>query len=164
MKQPTADVHVIEEMASEQADAVVVLVGEAELGLRIERVLEVVHVPYITRLPFPPPSVLGVVALRNAVLPVIDLGERLFGTQSRRDGRLVIGVVGESEEKVALLVDGVVGLAALTSRVADPPAEVMASLPEGWVAAVLAPSEDRLVPLLDLDKVLSGEQHPKESR
>lgn len=163
MKHASDDVQVIERMASEQADAVVVQVGEAELGLRIERVLEVVHVPYITRIPFPPPSVLGVVALRNAVLPVIDLGERLFGKPSSRDGRLVIGVVGEAEEKVALLVDSVVGLAALTSTVADPPAEVMNSLPDGWVSAVLAPSEHRLVALLDLDEVLDGEQHPKES-
>lgn len=164
MMEETGDVQATEQMAAEQAEAVVVLVGEAELGLRIERVLEVVHVPYITRIPFPPPSVLGVVALRNSVLPVIDLGERLFGKPSRRDGRLVIGLVGEADEKVALLVDGVVGLAGLASVVADPPAEVMASLPEGWVAAVLAPAEDRLVALLDLDQVLNGEQHPKESR
>ena len=144
----------------ESEEAIIVAVGGTRLAIGIGSVREVSPVPHITRLPFPPPSVVGVVSLRTSVLPVIDLGDRVFGRPASREGRLVIATTGDAEDVVALLVDGVVGLAPPNRRLSHPPEEVAGSLPSGWVSAVLAPTDETVVALLDLDRVLHREQTP----
>jgi purine-binding chemotaxis protein CheW len=149
----------------DEAEFVAVRLGDTEFGLPVERVREVLRVPPITRLPFPPPSILGVAGVRGAVLPVMDLGERLLGAAADRDGRLVVVEDPESGSEVALLVDAVPGLASAAESDASPPAEVDASLPAGWIAGVIVSRAGRLVTLLDLAAILA---HPdssgKESR
>jgi purine-binding chemotaxis protein CheW len=135
-------------------DVIAVRVGRAEFGIAIGVVREVVHVPSITRLPFPPPSVLGVVSIRGVVLPVVDLCDRLFGTPCDRAGRLVI-VEEEGQGEIALLVDAVLDLVPVGSGTQEPPDEVRASLPAGWIGAVASPTPDRLVTLLNLGPVLA---------
>lgn len=134
--------------------AVVVRLGGAEFGLEVRRVSEVLRVPPITRLPFPPPTLLGIVSIRGTLVPVMDLGERLLGRPADRDGRLVVVRDPEREGWVGLLVDAVLDLIPLEAAGAEPPAEVEASLPAGWIIGVLAPGPDRLVTLLELTNVL----------
>lgn len=144
--------------------AVIVRIGEAEFGIPIRSVREVLHVLPITRLPFATAAVPGVVSVRGSVLPVVDLGERLFAVPARRDGRLVV-VHEPASGEVALLVDAVADLVRTSALDAEPPPEVAASLPPGWVAGVITPSEDRLVTLLELARVLDrNESHDEESR
>lgn len=134
--------------------AIVVRTGNVEVGVRVPLVREVLHVPPITRLPFPPPSVPGVVGVRGTVLPVVDLGDLLFGTPSNRDGRLVVLADPVGTGDVALLVDSVVDIVALTAGVEEIPPEVVNSLPSGWIEAVVSPGADRLVTLLNVREVL----------
>lgn len=135
--------------------AVVVRVAGVEFGIDVRRVREVLRAPAITRLPFPPPSVLGIVSIRGALVPVVDLGERLLATPAARDGRLVVVRDPDREGSIALLVDAVLDLVSLEAVATDPPPEVEATLPAGWIQAVLAPESSRLVTLLELNKVLS---------
>jgi purine-binding chemotaxis protein CheW len=127
---------------------------EAQFGLLVTSVREVVRVPPITRLPFPPPSIAGVVGLRGTVLPVVDLGDLLLGQPARRDGRLVIVTEETTRSPVALLVDRVIDLV-FADRDADlPPPEIAESLPAGSIDGVISPAPDRTVSLLNLDHVL----------
>ncbi len=145
--------------------AVVIQVGEAEFGLRITEVHEVLHVPPITRLPFPPPSVRGIVNIRGSILPVLDLGDRLFGTPADAGGRIVVVDEPESGGEIALLVDRVVDLIALDAERLDAPPEVAASLPDDWIDSVLSPGAGRLVTLLNLPPVLArGGRADEEGR
>jgi chemotaxis signal transduction protein len=150
------------EMEDLRAQAIVVRVGPVEVGLHVPLVREVVHVPPITRLPFPPPSVPGVVSVRGTVLPVVDLGDLLFGTPCSREGRLVVLTDPVGTGDVALLVDAVVDLVPLAERVEEIPPEVAASLPEGWIEAVVSPRADRLVTLLNVREVLARNDQPDE--
>ncbi|MEX2572450.1 MAG: chemotaxis protein CheW [Gemmatimonadota bacterium] len=143
---------------------VAVRIGSTEFGLPISLVREILHVPPITRLPFPPRSVAGVVAVRGEVLPVLDLGHRLFGRPSRRDGRIVV-VTEPADGDLALLVDGVVDVVPLAGKPEQPPPEVEASLPAGWIAGVIAADGGRLVTLLHLEPVLArSDPADEESR
>lgn len=147
------------------AEFVSVRVGGTEFGIPVERVREVLRVPVLTRLPFPPAGILGVAGVRGTIVPVMDLGERLLGRPSARDGRLVIVEDPASGGEVALLVDAVPGLAAATEASQAPPPEVDASLPAGWIAGVAVLQTGRLATLLDLAPVLALSDSPeKESR
>lgn len=138
---------------------VVLRLGPAEYAVPVSAVREVVRPPPITRTPFAPPAVLGAVAIRGSILPVVDLGVRLFRAPARRPGALLVVRPGPAAEPVGLLVDAVTSL--LEAGDADtrlPPVEAEATLPPGWVSAMLEPEPGRLVALLDVDRVLHPER------
>jgi purine-binding chemotaxis protein CheW len=145
--------------------AVVIRVGATEFGIDVRQVRQVLRPLAITRLPFPPPTILGIASVRGTLVPVMDLGQRLLGTPSARDGKLIVVAEPDGDGSVGLLVDAVLDLVLLDDGVHEPPAEVEESLPAGWIRGVLAPDADRLVTLLDLTQVLDL-HHPaaEESR
>lgn len=141
-------------VAAEQPGVLAVTAAGAEFGLPIDAVQEVVRIPHITRLPFPPPSIRGVTSVRGEVVTVMDLGERLLGRGSDPERRLVVVTDPTTGEKVGLLVEDVAGLV-LQDREQPTPAETEASLPEGWIERLVSPSPDRIVTVLRLAPVLA---------
>ena len=141
-------------LALDEERAVVVRLGQTEFGIDVRRVREVLRAPRITRLPFPPPTILGIVSIRGTLVPVMDLGERLLGTPADREGRLVVVRDPDREGSIGLLVDAVLDLIPLQDSPHEPPPEVKATLPPGWILSVLAPESSRLVTLLELTHVL----------
>lgn len=141
-------------LSLEEERAVVVQVGGVEFGIEVRRVREVLRAPPITRIPYPPPAVLGIVSIRGTLVPVVDLGERLLGHPASREGRLVIVRDPEQEGSIGLLVDSVLDLIPLADTGIAPPPEVEASLPAGWILGILTPGAERIVTLLELTNVL----------
>ena len=152
----------LQPVGAEEDRAVVVRVGGVEFGVEVRRVREVLRAPRITRLPFPPPTILGIVSIRGTLVPVMDLGERLLGRPSKLDGRLVVVRDPDHEGAIGLLVDAVLDLVPLDPNPQQPPPEVEASLPAGWVAGVIVPADDRLVTLIQLTHVLDIQNTPAE--
>ena len=147
------------------AAAVVVRVGSTEFGIDVRPVREVLRPPAITRLPFPPPSILGIVSVRGTLVPIMDLGDRLLGTAADRSGRLVVAREPDGPGFVGLLVDAVLDLVPLEGLSAGSvPPEVERSLPEGWVSGVISPTPERLVTMLDLPQVLDIHTPAAEER
>jgi purine-binding chemotaxis protein CheW len=143
-------------MGVSEESVLVVRLGETEFGLPIRDVREVLRAPPISRVPFPPPDVTGLIGVRGAVLPVLDLGLRLFRRPARTPGAIVIAQEPESLESIALLVDRVTGLvegSAPKDR-RDAPVEAEATLPPGWVASVRIPEPGRPITVLNLRAVL----------
>jgi chemotaxis signal transduction protein len=138
------------------AGLVVLRVGGAEFGLSILSVREVLPGAAMSRVPFAPRDVCGVFSLRGEIVPVIDLGLRLFGRAAERPGALVVVGPRGAAEPVALLVDAVPGLVDGRAAVRDAPAEAEASLPAGWVSAVVVPEPGRPITVLDVVSLLAG--------
>jgi purine-binding chemotaxis protein CheW len=136
-------------------EVLAVLVAGTEFGIPVQAVRTVLHVPTITRLPFPPPSIVGVASVRGSVIPVMDLGERLLGSPGSRTGRLVLIEDAATGHAIGLLVDAVIGIVAGGIEAREPPPEVEASLPAGWIEGILSPDADRLITLLQLAPVLA---------
>ncbi len=55
-----------------------VRVGREWYGIRVDEVVEVLHLVALSELPGAPPDVLGLMTLRDSVMPVVDLRRR-FG-------------------------------------------------------------------------------------
>ncbi|MCP4569274.1 MAG: chemotaxis protein CheW [FCB group bacterium] len=82
-------------------------VGSEQYGLDILRVLEIIRMPPITRVPQAPPIIDGVINLRGRVIPIINTRRR-FGLEEKEsdsDSRIVI--VEISGDHVGLVVDAV---------------------------------------------------------
>jgi purine-binding chemotaxis protein CheW len=131
-----------------------VRVGDGEFGLVLGELLEVVHLPQLARVPFTPEALVGAANLRGWIIPVLDLGLRLYGRRSRGE-RMVVTAARPGHEPSGLLVDAVISIV-------EPGEATLRALPDEAAAALhpgLAPRAvtfgERVIAVLDLDAVLT---------
>lgn len=132
-------------------------IGEEEFGVDILKVQEIIRTMEITKVPRAPAFVEGVINLRGKVIPIIDLRRR-FGLQSRNhDKHTRIIVIEISNMIVGFVVDSVSEVLRIPANTVEPPPPVVAGLESEYISGV-GKLEDRLLILLDLDRLLSGEE------
>jgi len=122
-------------------------------GINVFKVREVMRTPPITSAPEMPSSVVGMVSLRGALVPVVDLA-RYAGveTETPRDIMIVTEYAGHTQ---GFLVEGVDTILRLDwSQMRVPPDMLMAEM-GGLVTAVTELADNRLVMMMDVEKVLS---------
>lgn len=130
--------------------------GSEEFGVDIMAVQEINRMSDFTRVPQSPREVEGVINLRGRIVPVIDLRKRFAMPSSDHTDHSRIMVVEVAGKVVGFIVDRVsqAGLE-ITSQVIDPPPAMACGIDSGYLAGV-AKLQDRLVILLDLDKLFEG--------
>ena len=133
-------------------------IGEEEFGVDILRVQEIIRTMEITRVPKAPDFVEGVINLRGKVIPIIDLRKR-FGMEVREhDKHTRIIVIEINNMIVGFVVDAVHEVLRIPSdTVEPPPPAVMGGIDSEYIRGV-GRLDDRLLILLDLDKLLSREE------
>jgi purine-binding chemotaxis protein CheW len=146
------------EAASDQRQLVSFRLGQEEYGIDILCVQEIIRVPRITPIPNTPPYVEGVLNLRGRVIPVISLRRRLGLPEAEEGKETRIIVADLSPNTVGFIVDCV-------SEVIRVPASQIAEAPETDPRGRsdvhlegLARLEGRLLLILNLPKLLSGEE------
>lgn len=122
-------------------------------GINVFKVREVMRTPPITAAPEMPSAVEGMVSLRGALVPVVDLA-RYAGVQAGtpRDIMIVTEYAGHTQ---GFLVEGVDTILRLDwSQMKVPPDMLVAEM-GGLVTAVTELQDGRLVMMMDVEKVLS---------
>lgn len=126
-------------------------------GINVFKVREVMRTPAITRAPEMPPAVEGMVSLRGALVPVVDLGKYAHVTgESQREIMVVTEYNGHTQGFLVEAVDTILRLDWAQMRV--PPSMLMSQM-GGLVTAVTELPDGRLVMMLDVEKVLSETTH-----
>ncbi len=128
-------------------------IGEEEFGVNILKVQEINRMLEVTRMPNAPSYVEGVINLRGKVIPVVDLRQRLGMTRRERDKNTRIIVMELSGNVVGFVVDAVSEVLRIPRNVTEPPPAIGSSVSADYITAV-GKLEDRLLTLLDLEKVL----------
>lgn len=137
---------------------VVFTLGNEEFGVDISEVREIVRLIGITYLPKAPKFIEGVVNLRGQVVAVIDLAKRLGISSKPRGENTRIIVVELGENTVGMIVDSVSEVLRLSSEyIEEVPQIIDTEVPEHYIRGV-GKLKDRLLVLLDLNKVLSPEE------
>jgi purine-binding chemotaxis protein CheW len=108
-----------------------------------------------TPLPHAPAYVRGVINLRGAVLPVLDLAARLGFEQTQPTARHVIIVTRVAGKSLGLLVDGVSDILTVTDESIQPTPEVASEMARLFIRGVIA-IEGRMISLITLDSVLES--------
>jgi purine-binding chemotaxis protein CheW len=134
------------------------LAGE-EYGVDILRVQEIKGWEKATRIPHAPHYVLGVINLRGAIVPIIELRRR-FGLESVEFGPttvvIVVKVASERGERtVGMVVDAVCEVYNVDAADVKPPPEVGSSVDTAFVRG-LATVEDKMLILLDIDRLINA--------
>jgi purine-binding chemotaxis protein CheW len=128
-------------------------ISEQEFCVDIMSVREIRGWTQATPLPRTPSFVRGVINLRGAVLPVIDLGSRLGLQTDSPTERHVIIVTRIGEQMVGLLVDAVCDIIAVTDTLIQATPDVASDLVDRFVRGIFS-LEGRMISLVALDRVL----------
>ena len=143
---------------------VVFKIGDEEFGVDIAQVREIVRLLEITYMPKAPAFIEGVVNLRGQIVAIIDLAKRL-GIPSRPRGdttRVIVIEIGENT--VGMIVDSVSEVLRLSSEnIEEVPTLIETEVPEHYIRGV-GKLKDRLLVLLDLNRVLTSEEVARVER
>lgn len=132
-------------------------IGDEEFGVDILKVQEIIRTMEITKVPRAPAFVEGVINLRGKVIPIIDLRKR-FGLQTRgHDKNTRIIVIEINNMIVGFVVDSVSEVLRIPASTVEPPPPMVAGLESEYISGV-GKLEDRLLILLDLNRLLSREE------
>jgi len=133
------------------------VVENEEFGVDILKVQEIIRTVDITRVPKSPDFVEGVINLRGKIVPVIDLRKRFGIGKKDRDNETRIIVVELTDKVVGFLVDKVKEVIRVEKSIIEPPPELTTNIDSSYITGV-AKLQDRLLILLDLDRVLSSSE------
>ena len=132
-------------------------IGEEEFGVDILQVQEIIRTMEITKVPRAPEFVEGVINLRRKVIPIVDLRRR-FGLATRdHDKHTRIIVIEINQMIVGFVVDSVSEVLRIPSGTVEPPPPVVSGMESEYISGV-GKLQDRLLILLDLNKLLSSEE------
>jgi len=144
--------------ATEQTQFLTFLLAEESYAVSILRVREIIEYDTVTRVPNMPTSIRGVINLRGAVVPVVDLAVR-FGLRNTRVTKRTCVIIAEAEVGGERLVMGL--MVDAVSQVIDlPPADIEPPPAFGTRVRVdflegLGKIGKKFVLILDLDRALS---------
>jgi purine-binding chemotaxis protein CheW len=150
-----------DELASEEKPYVTFALGKESFGISLELVEEIIELPTITKVPDAPDYVLGVICLRDQVLPLLDLIQLL-------DVRDVEGIVHRDmvillsigEAKLGVAVDGIQEIIRVREEDILPPPQTLSEHEAARMEGVVLRT-DRMVSFLKVLNVLSGEDQRK---
>lgn len=142
--------------AEQELQLVTFRLANEEYGLPITKVQEINRLVPVTKLPQTPSFMEGIINLRGRIIPVIDLRKR-FGmaiTAHGEDTRIII--VEIHGQIVGATVDAVKEVVRLDIANIEPPPTNVA-VDSQYIDGV-GKIDDRLIILLDLDKVLTAQE------
>ncbi|MCH5277529.1 MAG: purine-binding chemotaxis protein CheW [Desulfovibrionaceae bacterium] len=131
-------------------------IGSEEFGVDILKVIEIIRTMEITKVPKAPPFVEGVINLRGTVIPIIGLRRRFGLADKPEDSDTRIIVIAINGMSVGFVVDSVSEVLRLQANTVEPAPPVVAGVDSDYISGV-GKLEDRLLILLDLDKLLSAD-------
>ena len=141
------------EVAGRDCELITFRIGTQEFCVNIMTVREIRGWTPATPLPRSPLFVRGVINLRGAVLPIIDLAARLGFEPTQPTQRHVIIVAQVEHQVIGLLVDAVSDILTVNDAAVQPPPEVASEMVRTFVQGLLA-IDGRMVSLIALDHVL----------
>ncbi len=135
--------------------------GAEEFGLEILKVQEIIKMMDITKVPRTPEFVRGVINLRGKVIPVVDLRLK-FGMDSKETTDktcVIVAQVARGQTRITMgtIVDEVSEVLDINAEQIEPAPEFGASVDTAFILG-MGKVAKRVVMLLDVDKVLAGNE------
>jgi len=136
--------------SDDEEQLVVFRLGQEEFGVPIDSVQEIVRVPeQLTQVPRAPAFVEGVINLRGAVLPVVDLRRRLGLLHAERSDRQRIMVFVIDGVRTGFIVDSVAEVLKVERRAIEPAPCLSAEQSRLLARMANLEKQKRMIQLLD---------------
>ena len=129
-------------------------IGEEEFGIDILTVQEINRMFHITKVPNTPVFIEGVINLRGRIIPVIDLRVKLGMTKKAHGNDTRIVVVNLNGHTIGFIVDEENEVLRIPKSITEIPPEIASGVNSDYITSI-GKLEDRLLILLDLEKIIS---------
>jgi purine-binding chemotaxis protein CheW len=137
------------------------VLGAESFAIGIMAIKEIIEYASLTEVPMMPPYVRGVINLRGAVVPVLDLPIRFGKAASAVTKRTCIVIIevmlGSERHVLGLVVDAVNTVLDIPSSDIEPPPAFGASIRTEFIRGMVKVSS-KFVILLDVDHVLAADE------
>jgi purine-binding chemotaxis protein CheW len=128
-----------------------------EYGVEVLRVREIIRMIPITHMPNTPHYVEGIINLRGKVIPIISMRKKFGLIESENSSHTRIMVMDIRGELTGFIVDGVSEVIRISAGEIQPsPTVVSGAVDQECIAGVINRAE-RLLIVLDLDKLVSSQ-------
>jgi len=139
---------------------VVFTLGDESYGVDIATVREIIRMQAITAVPGTAHFIEGVINLRGTVIPVVDLRKRFRLNEAEHSKETRIVVLNSEGQEIGVIVDSVAEVLRVSSDVIEPPSSMITTTDSEYLLGIVK-LPDRLVILLDTERLLSREDHNK---
>jgi purine-binding chemotaxis protein CheW len=130
-----------------------------EYGVEVLKVREIIRMAGITHMPNAPHYVGGIINLRGKVIPVISMRKRFGMTELENNAQTRIIIMDIEGELKGFIVDAVSEVIRISAgEIQPPPSAAIGGGEQECIAGVINRSE-RLLVLLDLDRMFSHEEN-----
>ena len=133
-------------------------IGPDEYAIAISDVREIVGMVDIRKVPKAPPFVEGVMNLRGHIVPIIDLRKRFDIPSTVETAHAKILIVDFGKSQIGMIVDNVSEVFRLTSDQLEQAPDLFAGNIDSQYIQGVGKVEDRIIILLDVKRMLSGEE------
>lgn len=131
--------------------------GNEEYGIDILKVQEIRGYDSVTKIANTPDFIKGVINLRGAVVPIVDLRIKFnLGNVEYNEFTVVI-ILNLEKRIVGIVVDGVSDVIALSSDQIRPVPDLVSSIDTRYLAG-LGNLEDRMLILVDINKLMTSQE------
>jgi len=144
---------IVQRKSGERIELISFRIGDQEFCVDIMAVREIRGWTPATSLPQAPSFVKGVINLRGAVLPIVDLAARMGMAVTEPNERHVIIVTRICDQQVGLLVDAVCDIITVDTGTIQQTPDLACDVVKTFVKGLLA-MEGRMISLISLDNVL----------
>jgi purine-binding chemotaxis protein CheW len=131
--------------------------AKEEYGIEITRVREIILFGEITRIPQTPDYIKGLINLRSTVIPIVDLRLRFGLPEGEQTDDTRIMVVNVGGKMIGIIVDAVSEVLRVAHEQIAPPPPTVATLGRDYLTGLVR-LEDRLLILLDIDRLFAAEE------
>ena len=130
--------------------------GEEEFGIDIINVNEIIKMQKITSIPNAPSDILGIVNIRGKIIAVVDTRLKLGIYPKEFDNETRIIILEFNKKPIGFIVDEVTEVLRISKKTLnDVPDMVSKKMNTDYIKSI-ANIEDKIIILLDLQKLLSG--------
>lgn len=137
------------------------LLGGEMFAVGILNVKEIIEYGTVTAIPMMPPFIRGVINLRGAVVPVIDLSSRFGNNPSQVSRRTCIVIIevseGEERQDIGIVVDAVSEVLEIPRGEIEPPPAFGAKIRADFITG-MGKVGGRFVIILNVSQVLSVDE------
>jgi purine-binding chemotaxis protein CheW len=137
---------------------VVFKLGKEEFGIDIMNVKEIIPYQESIHVPNTPNFIEGIINYRGNVIPIVNLKERfkLGIGETTKDTRII--VINLDEKEIGFIVDEASQTLRLEEEQIDPTPDIISGVDRRYIIGVGKIDEDRLLILIDLEKILTDEE------
>jgi purine-binding chemotaxis protein CheW len=149
------------EQVEDELPYVTFTLGRESFGIDLKLVEEIIEIPTITKVPDAPPYVMGVICLRDQVLPLLDFIQLLQVEPSENPvtGDMVI-LLSFGQAKLGIVVDGIQEIIRIREQDILPPPQTLSERESKDLEGVVVRS-DHMVSLLRVLDIITGEDQAK---